>query len=93
VGGTSVPLNGSYDPKFAAVAEAFRENYRSEDEVGSAVSISIGGQTVVDLWGGWKDNARRSEWQRDTVVCMMSVSMGITGLAFNMLVDRGLVDV
>lgn len=92
-GGTSVPLNGSYDPKFAAVAEAFRENYRSEEEVGSAVSISIGGQTVVDLWGGWKNNARDSEWQRDTIVCMMSVSKGITGLAFNMLVDRGLVDV
>jgi CubicO group peptidase (beta-lactamase class C family) len=92
-GGTSVPLNGSYDPKFAAVAEGFRENYRSEDEVGSAVSVSIGGEVVVDLWGGWKDNSRGTEWQRDTVVCMMSVSKGLTGLAFNMLVDRGLVDV
>jgi CubicO group peptidase (beta-lactamase class C family) len=92
-GGLSVPLNGSYDSRFETVAEAFRENYRSEDEVGSGVSVTINGQTVVDIWGGWKDNARRGEWQRDSIVCMMSVSKGITGLTFNLLVDRGLVDV
>jgi len=92
-GGTAVPLNGTYEPKFAAVAEAFRENYRSEEEVGSAVSATVDGQVVIDLWGGWKNNARGTEWQRDTIVCMMSVSKGITGLAFNMLVDRGLIDV
>jgi CubicO group peptidase (beta-lactamase class C family) len=92
-GGLSIPINGDYDPKFAAVAEAFRENYRSEDEVGSAVSVTLDGKVVVDLWGGWKDGARRNEWQRDTIVCMMSVSKGITGLTFNILVDRGLIDV
>jgi CubicO group peptidase (beta-lactamase class C family) len=47
----------------------------------------------VDLWGGWRDGARQREWQKDTLVCMMSVSKGITGMAFNLLVDRGLVDV
>ncbi|HEY4214233.1 MAG TPA: serine hydrolase domain-containing protein [Steroidobacteraceae bacterium] len=94
-GGTSraVPLNGSYDPRFAAVVEAFRENYRVEDEVGSGVSVVLDGRPVIDLWGGWKDGARNHEWQRDTIVCMMSVSKGITGLTFNILVDRGLVDV
>lgn len=88
-----VPLNGFYDPRFERVLDAFIENYRREDEVGSAVSIVIDGRTVVDLWGGWKDGARQSPWQYDTIVCMMSVSKGITGLAFAMLVDRGQVDV
>jgi CubicO group peptidase (beta-lactamase class C family) len=88
-----VPLNGFYDPKFQPVLDAFVENYRREDEVGSTVSVVVDGRTVVDLWGGWKDGGRKHEWQHDTIVCMMSVSKGITGLAFSLLVDRGLVDV
>ena len=88
-----VPLNGTCEPRFEAVLEAFVQNYRCEDEVGSAVSVVVDGRTVVDLWGGWRDAGRQREWQHDTIVCMMSVSKGITGLAFSLLVDRGLVDV
>ncbi len=88
-----MPLNGIYYPKCEAVLDAVVQNYRSEDEVGSSVSVVKDGRTVVDLWGGWKDAARQREWQHDTIVCMMSVSKGIMGLAFSLLVDRGLVDV
>ena len=88
-----VPVNGSCEPRFRAVLDAFMENYRSEEEFGSAVSVVVDGRTVVDLWGGWRDAARQREWQHDTIVCMMSVSKGITGLAFSLLIDRGLVDV
>jgi CubicO group peptidase (beta-lactamase class C family) len=91
--GRAIPVNGVLEPQFEPVLQAFQENYRTEDEVGSAVSVVLDGRTVVDLWGGWRDGARQREWQRDTLVCMMSVSKGITGMAFNMLVDRGLVDV
>lgn len=92
-GDRQVPLNGFCDPRFEPVLEGFMQNYRSEDEVGSALSVVQDGRTVVDLWGGWKDGARQREWQHDTIVCMMSVSKGITGLAFSLLIDRGLVDV
>jgi CubicO group peptidase (beta-lactamase class C family) len=88
-----VPLNGCCDPRFEDVLNAFVQNYRCEDEVGSAVSVVVEGRTVVDLWGGWKDAGRQREWQHDTIACMMSVSKGITGLAFSLLVDRGLVDI
>jgi len=87
----SVPLNGFCDSRFLGVLEAFQENYRQEDEVGSAVSVVLDGKTIVDLWGGWKDGARTQPWQHDTIVCMMSVSKGITGLTFSLLLDRGLV--
>jgi CubicO group peptidase (beta-lactamase class C family) len=92
-GEREVPINGTFAPRFGPVRDAFVENYRTEDEIGSAVSVVLDGRTVVDLWGGWKDGARQREWQHDTLVCMMSVSKGIMGLAFNLLVDRGLVDV
>jgi CubicO group peptidase (beta-lactamase class C family) len=93
VGDRAVPLNGTYAPRFQRVVDAFIENYRTEDELGSSVSAVVDGSTVIDLWGGWKDGARVHEWQHDTIVCMMSVSKGITGLAFMLLVDRGLIDV
>ena len=91
--GRATPVNGMLEPEFEPVLAAFQENYRSEDEVGSSVSVVVDGRAVVDIWGGWRDGARQREWQKDTLVCMMSVSKGITGMAFNLLVDRGLVDV
>ncbi|GAB3616656.1 serine hydrolase domain-containing protein [Okibacterium endophyticum] len=91
--GTRLPVHGFYERAFRPVVDAFVQNYREEEEVGSAVSVVIEGRTVVDLWGGWTDSSRTRTWQRDTIVCMMSVAKGITAIAFNMLVDRGLVDI
>jgi CubicO group peptidase (beta-lactamase class C family) len=88
-----VSLNGSFEPKYGRVVDAFMTNYREEDEVGSGVHIVRDGESVVDIWGGWRDGARTREWQRDTLVCVMSVSKGIAAIAFNMLIDRGLIDI
>jgi len=88
-----VPLTGAFEPQYERVVEAFMANYREEDEVGSALHVVRSGQSVVDIWGGWRDGARSREWQRDTLVCVMSVSKGIAGIAFNMLIDRGLIDI
>jgi CubicO group peptidase (beta-lactamase class C family) len=85
-------LHGELDARFARVLEAFIENYRMEDEVGSAFSVVLDGTTVVDLWGGWRDAACSLPWERDTIVCMMSVVKGICGITFNRIIDLGLVD-
>ena len=90
--GQDYTFSGTYDPKFEGVVEAFLENYRFEDELGSAVAVTLDGQPVVDLWGGYANQARSHKWERDTLVCMMSVAKGITAICFNMLLDRGLVE-
>ncbi len=90
--GGMYPLAGSYAPEYRAVVDAFIENFRVEDEVGAACSIMLDGRTVVDIWGGWRDSAKRTPWDAPTTVCMMSVAKGITAICFNMLIDRGLVD-
>jgi len=90
--GQDYPFSGSHDPRFEAVAQAFVENYRVEDELGSSVAVTLDGKPVVDIWGGFADQARARPWGRDTIVCMMSVAKGITAVCFNMLLDRGLVD-
>ena len=90
--GAAFPVRGTVQERFRPVLEAFATNFREEDEVGAACSIMIGGETVVDLWGGFRDGARTDPWDAATTVCMMSVAKGITGIVFNMAVDRGLID-
>jgi len=90
--GQKFAIRGHHDPEYASVLEAFIENFEVEDEVGAAVSVVRDGKTVVDLWGGWADGARTKPWDAHSTVCMMSVSKGVTAIAFNMLVDQGLVE-
>ena len=92
IDGKDYPFAGTFDPAFQPVVDAFAENYRVEDELGSAVCVMAEGRPVVDIWAGWRDQTRTRPWDRDTIVCMMSVAKGITAICFNMLLDRGLVE-
>jgi CubicO group peptidase (beta-lactamase class C family) len=92
-----LPIDGFCDARFAAVEEAFRRNMAEGDpvcgeEIGACVSITVEGETVVDLWGGYQDAARTRPWQRDTITCMMSVTKACAAIALLTLVDRGTVD-
>jgi len=91
--GGSYALHGRYREDFRPVVEAFIENFRVEEELGAASSVVLDGETGVGLWGGWARADRSKEWGEHSTVCMMSTAKGITGIAFNMLVDRGLVDI
>ncbi|MGV9631771.1 serine hydrolase domain-containing protein [Streptomyces sp. NPDC003487] len=85
-------VHGHCDPRFSAVREAFEENFRQRGELGAAVAVTVGGVTVVDLWGGWADAARARPWERDTVVNVWSTTKGPVALAAHLLADRGLLD-
>ena len=90
--GGTYRLRGIGDEQFAPVFEAFAENFREEEELGAACSVVLDGETVVDLWGGWARADRSQEWDEHSTVCMMSVAKGVTGICFNMAIDRGLID-
>ena len=89
---SDVRVDGTNEPRFSPVRDALLENFAGGDEIGAAVSVCIDGKTVVDLWGGHQDAARTKPWERDTIVCMMSVAKGVSALCAHMLVDRGLLD-
>ena len=90
--GGAYTLHGVCNEEFAPVFEAFRQNFEQEEELGAACSVVLDGETVVDLWGGWARADRSLDWEAHTTVCMMSVAKGVTGICFNMAIDRGLVD-
>ena len=50
-------VQGSCDDRFAGVREAL-EQQLDGDELGASVAVDFKGQTVVDLWGGWRDAER-----------------------------------
>ncbi|MGW3848627.1 serine hydrolase domain-containing protein [Streptomyces fagopyri] len=85
-------VRGHCDARFTAVRAAFEENFRGRDELGAAVTVTLGGETVVDLWGGWADAGRARPWERETLVNVWSTSKGPTALCAHILADRGLLD-
>ena len=85
-------VDGHCDPRFTAVRSAFEENFRDRDELGAAVTVTVDGETVVDLWGGWADAARTRPWERDTLVNVWSTTKGPVALCAHILADRGLLD-
>jgi CubicO group peptidase (beta-lactamase class C family) len=93
-------LCGWYDPAFAPLAAAFLGMFSDDPgpdandlpEVGAAVSVVKDGVKVVDLWAGTLAD-RRTPWQRDTLVPVLSCTKGIVAIVFHRLAEAGLVDV
>jgi CubicO group peptidase (beta-lactamase class C family) len=89
-----VPVSGTVAPGFEPVLEAFRENFSLPGglaDIGAGLTVFQHGEPVVDLVGGYRDEARTAKWTPDTVANIWSSTKGVTALAFARLVDRGLV--
>jgi len=86
-------IHGSYDPRFAPVAQVLADHLDAGREVGASVYLNVDGVDVVDIWGGWKDREHSAPWAEDTIVNVFSGSKTVTSLAALMLVDRGQLDV
>ena len=88
-----IPIGGSCDDRFARVRVEFEANFRERGDVGAAVCVSVDGERVVDLWGGWRDSARNRAWDADTLVNIFSIGKGLTAACVAHLVGQGEVDV
>lgn len=86
---TKDTVSGYCDPAFQDVLEAFRDNLLHRNEIGASVSVVYQGKTVVDLWGGFKDRHKTQAWEKDTLVCVMSVTKAIATLGVLKLADEG----
>jgi len=88
----SVPVHGICAPRFARVREIFANSFESGQELGAAVAFVLDGETVVDLWGGYCDEARTRPWTRDTLVNVFSATKGMTALCAHRLIEQGLLE-
>ena len=83
---------GHVDPHFQRVADLFADNFASLDELGASLCVTVGGRTVLDLWGGHRDAERTQAWDRDTITTIFSNTKAATALCAHLLIDRGQLD-
>ncbi|MEM7077382.1 MAG: serine hydrolase domain-containing protein [Pseudomonadota bacterium] len=88
----STEIHGYCDEKFAAVREAFERNFAEQGDQGASVALSVEGEIVIDLWGGYKDAAGTQAWEEDTIVNVYSTTKTMAALCALVLADRGAID-
>src|SRR6516165_6150589 len=86
------PLGGNCSARFEPLRDLFAAKLESGEDLGASLAVNIDGETVVDLWGGWADEARTVPWAENTITCVFSTTKTMTALAALVLVDRGALD-
>lgn len=86
------PLGGTCSARFDPVRELFVAKLESGEDLGASVAVIIDGEMVVDLWGGWTDEARTARWTENTIANVFSTTKTMSALAALVLVDRGELD-
>ena len=87
-----IHVQGQCQPRFEALRQLFAANIASGADLGASLAVTIDGELVVDLWGGWADEARTRPWAADTVTNVWSTTKMMTSLTALLLVDRGELD-
>ena len=84
---------GYCDERFILAKQAFEKNFDLGLEAGASFAVSLKGELVVDLWGGYSDSAKTKPWEKDTLVNVFSTTKIMTALCIHLLIDKGLIDV
>ncbi len=84
-------IRGEVDEGYGKVADQFRRNFSSGQEVGAAVAVYRDGRKVVDLWGGFRNGTTQAPWEHDTIVNVFSTTKGVASLAVAVAASRGLI--
>ena len=65
-------IHGYCSDQFSGLRDALAENIESGEDLGAAIAIVLDGQMVVDMWGGWSDEAHTTPWAEDTITNVWS---------------------
>ncbi|HWD51668.1 MAG TPA: serine hydrolase domain-containing protein, partial [Acidimicrobiales bacterium] len=85
-------IQGTWDKKFEGVATTLSKSLDDGGDLGASVAVMVGGDPVVDIWGGFIDEGKTTPWEQDTIVNVWSTTKTMTFLCALMLADRGQLD-
>jgi CubicO group peptidase (beta-lactamase class C family) len=88
----TVTVRGECAPGFEEVARAFARNFRDGTQTGAGVSVYLRGREVVNLWGGFADEAAGRPWERDTLAVLASPTKSVAAGALFVLIERGVLE-
>ncbi len=85
-------IHGTSAPEYSKLGELLSGSIDDGKDVGASVSVTVEGETVVDIWGGWADEAKTTPWEHDTITNVWSTTKTMTFLSTLVLAERGLLD-
>jgi CubicO group peptidase (beta-lactamase class C family) len=85
-------VQGTTTEKFAGLVDHLEKSLASGDDLGASIAVYHHEELVADLWGGFRDEAKTTPWDRDTLVNVWSTTKTMTFLVALMLYDRGELD-
>jgi CubicO group peptidase (beta-lactamase class C family) len=88
----AVVVHGQVRPEFAPVREVFADNFFHRRELGGACCAYRGGEPVVDLWGGIRNQQTGEPWEQDTMVIVYSATKGLAAMTLALAHSRGWLD-
>lgn len=86
-------IHGASEDRFEVLGDLLSGSIDAGDDLGASVSVTVEGETVVDIWGGWADEARTVPWAVDTITNVWSTTKTMTSLSALVLAERGELDV
>jgi CubicO group peptidase (beta-lactamase class C family) len=81
-------VDGTCEARFDGVRKALAASLDSGADVGASVAVFLHGEPVVDIWGGYVDEAKSARWERDTLTNVWSTTKTMTFVCALMLADR-----
>ncbi|HUY42626.1 MAG TPA: serine hydrolase domain-containing protein [Acidimicrobiales bacterium] len=85
-------VQGSVSERFASLRDVLATHLDEGQDIGASVAVIHQGQVVVDIWGGFIDQAKTKPWARDTIVNVWSTTKTMTFLVALMLAEAGELD-
>jgi CubicO group peptidase (beta-lactamase class C family) len=85
-------VQGTCDERFEGVRRALSTQLDTGADVGASVAVYLHGEPVVDIWGGYVDEAHSAPWERDTITNVWSTTKTMTFITALMLNDRAELD-
>jgi CubicO group peptidase (beta-lactamase class C family) len=82
-------VRGQCDPRFQRMEEIFAHNFDEGLELGASLAVTLEGELVLDLWGGYQDLEKTRAWQEDTLTIVFSSTKFATNLCAYVLIDQG----
>lgn len=85
-------VQGTCDDRFAAVKDILGASLESGADLGASFAVTLEGEIVVDIWGGWADEDKTRRWERDTITNVWSTTKTMTALCALIVADQGELD-
>lgn len=85
-------VQGYFDPRFETVRELFAEQQTDAQARGGALCVTVGGETVLDLWQGVVDKDNQQVWEQDTLVNVFSCTKPLGAVALLQQVEAGRIE-